>query len=131
MKEPMMSSTFGQFAQLPVKKIWNGVTARIVQSELVTMALVEVEPGTRIPEHTHVNEQLGFVLEGSLRFTVDGTSADRGPGDTWRIMSNVPHRAEAGPQGAVVVEVYSPVRADWAVLPDFPPADARWPGLDH
>lgn len=122
-----MSDTFSELATLPVKQIWTDVTARIVQSELITMAIVELPPNSAVPAHQHVNEQLGFVISGSLRFTVDGETRERGPGDTWRILADVPHEVTVGPEGAVVAEVYSPVRADWAALPDQPARPSAWP----
>ncbi|WP_255949749.1 cupin domain-containing protein [Streptomyces odontomachi] len=122
-----MSDVFGELATMPVKQIWDGVRARIVQSELITMAIVELGPGAAVLGHQHANEQLGFVISGSLVFTVDGERRERGPGETWRIPAHVPHEATAGPQGAVVAEVYSPVRADWAALPDSPARRPAWP----
>ncbi|MQA10416.1 MAG: cupin domain-containing protein [Pseudonocardiaceae bacterium] len=120
-------NTFSELDAMATKRIWDGVTARIVQSELITMAIVELEPNSVVARHQHENEQLGFVIEGSIHFTVDGVSRECGPGDTWRILANVPHHAEAGRDGAVVAEVYSPVRADWAQLPDSAAQSTRWP----
>jgi quercetin dioxygenase-like cupin family protein len=120
-------TTFGELAAMPRKQIWDGVEARLVQSELITMTVIELAPGSVVPEHRHENEQLGFVIEGSLHFTVDGESRDCGPGSTWRILSGLPHSVRVGPDGAVVAEVYSPVRADWAALADTEPRPTRWP----
>lgn len=120
-------TTFAELDQLPTRKIWDGVTARIVQSELITMAVVELEPGSVVPQHHHVNEQLGFVISGSVVFRVDGQVHECGPGSTWRILANQPHDVRVGPEGAVVAEVYSPVRADWAQLPEAAPAAPVWP----
>jgi unsaturated pyranuronate lyase len=122
-----VSDTYQELAAMPVTQIWDGVTARLVHSELVTMAFVELAPNAAVPEHRHGNEQLGFVITGSIQFTVDGEVAWRGPGDSWRIYADVPHEAVAGPDGAVVVEVYSPVRQDWVALPDLPAAPPVWP----
>jgi hypothetical protein len=36
---------------------------------------------------------------------------------------------QVGPAGGVVAEVYSPVRADWAALPESDPQPPRWPDL--
>lgn len=123
-----MSDTFAELSSMPVKEIWGSeVIARIVQSELITMAIVELAPNSVVPAHQHVNEQLGFVISGSIRFTVDGETQERGPGETWRILANVPHEAAAGPNGAVVAEVYSPVREDWAALSDSAACPPLWP----
>ena len=59
------------------------------------------------------------------------TSAERsGPGGTWRIRSDVPHEAHAGPQGAVVIDVFAPIRADWDALPTLEPTAPIWPARD-
>jgi quercetin dioxygenase-like cupin family protein len=121
--------TFGELEKLPTREIWNGVIARVVQSELITMAIVELEPNSVVPEHHHVNEQLGFVIKGSVVFTVGGERRECTPGSTWRILADVPHDVRVGPEGAVVAEVYSPVRADWAALPESDPKPTRWPAL--
>lgn len=122
-----MNDAFANLAGLPVKRIWDDVTARIIQSELITMAIVELAPNATVPGHHHPNEQLGFVIRGGVRFTVGGLTRECGPGDTWRILADVPHHVQAGPEGAVVAEVYSPVRQDWAALPDHEPGVAAWP----
>jgi quercetin dioxygenase-like cupin family protein len=119
--------TFNELASMPVKQIWDNVATRLVQSELITMAFVELAPNAAVPQHHHVNEQLGFVITGAIVFTVDGETRTCGPGESWRILSNVPHSAVAGPAGAVVAEVYSPVREDWAALPDSPARAPQWP----
>ena len=122
-----MSETFGELAAMPVKQIWDNVIGRVVRSELITLAVVELAPNSVVPAHQHVNEQLGFVITGSLEFTVDGETRKRSPGETWRILANVPHQVAVGPDGAVVVEVYSPVREDWAGFPDHPAQRPLWP----
>lgn len=122
-----MSDTFGELATMPVKQIWDNVVARVVHSELITMAIVELAPNSVVPAHRHRNEQLGFVISGSVHFTVDGETRERRPGDTWRILADVPHEVTVGPEGAVVAEVYSPVRADWAALPDAAARPPVWP----
>lgn len=122
-----MSDTFDELPAMPVKQIWDGVVARVVRSELITMAIVELAPNSVVPAHHHINEQLGFIITGSVRFTVDGETRERGPGDSWRILANVPHEVSVGAEGAVVAEVYSPVREDWAALPDFAPRPPVWP----
>lgn len=120
-------TTFRELAAVEPKQIWDGVLARIVQGELVTMAIVELAPGSVVPEHRHENEQLGFVLRGEVTFTVGEETRHLGPGGTWRILANVPHHVEVGQDGAVVAETYSPVRADWAGLAPQDPAPPRWP----
>lgn len=103
------------------------VRARRIQGETITLAVVELAPNAIVPEHRHVAEQLGIVLRGLMHFTLDGETRDLGPGGTWRITSNRPHNVQAGPEGAVVIDVFSPVRSDWDALPVAPKTKPRWP----
>lgn len=120
-------SNLAHLKEIPPKPIWEGVAARVIQSEHVTLTVVELEPNGLVPEHHHPNEQLGLVLTGSVRFRIDQESKRLGPGGTWRILSDVPHEVRAGTRGAVVVEVFSPIRSDWESIRDDPARPPRWP----
>lgn len=108
-------------------QIWTDVAARIVQGDRITLAVVELPPGGVVPEHRHENEQLGLCLTGTLTFRVGDERRELAAGGTWRILANVPHEVVAGPEGAVVVEAFSPIRGDWAGLAQAPQAPPRWP----
>jgi quercetin dioxygenase-like cupin family protein len=95
--------------------------------EKASLAVVELGPGAIVPEHRHAHEQIGLCIEGSITFTIDGERRELGPGGTWRITSNVPHDAVAGPEGAVVVDIFSPPRTDWDILPASAPRPPVWP----
>ncbi|MGH3113047.1 MAG: cupin domain-containing protein [Gaiellaceae bacterium] len=99
---------------------------RSVHGVRITLGVIELDPGSLVPEHGHENEQLGLVLSGSLSFRVGDEARELGPGGTWRITANTPHEVRAGPKGAVVIDVFSPIREDWEPLErrQRPP---RWP----
>ena len=108
--------------------VWGEVVrARRVQGDKLTLAIVELAPNSIVPEHRHVNEQLGMVIKGSVRFFLDGEVRELGPGGTWRILSMKPHEVHTGPQGAVVVDVFSPIRDDWDDKPIGEPESPAWP----
>ena len=120
-------SAFKHLSDLGPLPIWNGVVGRAVQGDHITMGVLELEANSVVPEHQHHNEQLGLVLQGSLTFTIGGERRELAPGDTYTIPANVPHGVVTGPDGAVVIDVFSPVRSDWS---RFAPMDAqrpRWP----
>jgi len=93
----------------------------------VTLALIELDPEAGVPEHNHENEQVGFLVQGSMTFTIGDETAAVVPGSSWRILANVPHSVVAGPEGAVLIEVFSPPRHDWAAIPEGEPGPGRWP----
>ena len=115
----------------PLLQVWGDtVRARRVQGEHITLAVVELDPNAVVPEHHHVAEQMGIVLAGEMHFTIDGETRTLGPGGTWRILSDLPHGVTAGPNGAVVIDVFTPVRSDWDGLPVIDDPSPRWPGPD-
>jgi quercetin dioxygenase-like cupin family protein len=120
-------SAFADARSIPPKEIWPGIVARAVESERLSLALLELAADSVVPAHSHEAEQLGFLLEGSLTFTVGDEVAELRPGGSWRILAHVPHSVVVGPEGAVVIEVFSPRRDDWSVIPASEPAPGRWP----
>lgn len=121
-------SAFDDLAAMAPLRIWEGVAARAVHGEESTVAVVELDPESLVPEHRHANEQLGLVISGSLTFRVGGETRELGPGSTWRIPGGVPHEVRAGAEGAVVVDVFAPPRADWVAIDRDDPRAPRWPG---
>jgi quercetin dioxygenase-like cupin family protein len=109
-------TAFSDISQLEILQIWDGVTGRAVAGEEATLAYIELEPNTVVPEHRHPNEQTGLLVRGSLRFTIGDEAKDLAPGAMWVIPADVPHTVTAGPDGAALAELFAPPRADWAAL---------------
>jgi quercetin dioxygenase-like cupin family protein len=119
--------TFDDLRSLPPAPIWDGIVARSVHGERLTLSIVELDPGAVVAEHRHEHEQLGMVIRGEMDFRVGDERRVLGPGETWRIPSNTPHEATAGPEGAVVIDVFAPVRADFREMQPLEPRPPRWP----
>lgn len=117
----------GDIRDQPLQQVWDGIAARVLHGDGLTLGLVELEPGIVLPEHRHANEQLGMVIEGSITFTIVGETLELGPGGTWCIPSDAPHSAEVGPDGAIVIDVFAPSREDWKELPELGSRAAAWP----
>jgi len=118
---------FDDIATTDPVRIWEGVLARTVEGEQLSLAVVELDPASVVGEHSHENEQLGFVVSGSVTFCIGEETRELGPGGTWQIPPNAPHEVHAGPQGAVVVDVFAPARDDWQALERLPVQLPRWP----
>jgi quercetin dioxygenase-like cupin family protein len=119
--------TFTSFSAERPYKIWAGAVARAVHGDRITMAAVDLVPDLLVPEHQHENEQLGFVLEGSVTMIIGGQEKELQVGDAYRIPSNVPHSARSGPDGATVMDVFAPIRADWEKAERMEPSRGGWP----
>ena len=113
-----------QFVHFPDVKSFElaaGVSGRPLFGEGAMLNVIEFEPGSTVPLHSHEHEQLGIVLQGMQALVVDGVPHEMGPMDGYVIPGGVEHSAYCGPQGALVLDVFRPVREDyrerWDALP--------------
>lgn len=120
-------SVFGSVSTLDLLRIWDGVHGRVVHGDRLSLGVVELDPGSVVPEHSHEHEQLGVCLSGTVLFRVGEESKELGPGETWCIPSNAPHEVRTGPNGAVVVDVFAPPRDDWREAERVESRRPRWP----
>ncbi|HEY8760154.1 MAG TPA: cupin domain-containing protein [Candidatus Dormibacteraeota bacterium] len=121
------SKIYDSFESVRPHRIWPGVLAHAVRTEHVTFALIDLAPNVAVAEHSHPNEQAGFIIQGTLTFTIGGETRELKPGDTYVIPGGIRHSAVAGPEGTVAVDIFSPPREDWAALERAEPRKASWP----
>jgi quercetin dioxygenase-like cupin family protein len=107
-------TAFDKLHDIAPNVIWDGVIARSLHGAEATLAAIELEPNTEVPEHAHVNEQIGILTSGLLAFRIGDEQQDLEPGATWVIPANTPHSVRSGPSGATLIELFAPPRADWA-----------------
>ena len=66
-----------------------------------------------VARHRHPHEQLGLILRGSMTLNVEGTDHRLEEMDGYALPGDVEHGATAGPEGALVLDVFRPVREDY------------------
>jgi quercetin dioxygenase-like cupin family protein len=85
---------------------------QLIVGENVMLARVLLKKGCIVPLHSHVNEQLSYILQGALKFLIDGREIVVRAGEVLTIPSNMPHQAEAL-EDTVDLDIFNPPRADW------------------
>jgi len=95
------------------KEVAPGIRIRTFWQEKMLIAMVELDANAVLPEHDHPHEQGGAVLGGELIFTIGGETRTCTAGDSYLIPGGVRHSAIAGPNGAQVMDVFSPVREEY------------------
>jgi quercetin dioxygenase-like cupin family protein len=78
----------------------------------IMLARVLLKKGCIVPEHSHHNEQLTYILDGALKFWIGGQEIVVRSGEVLTIPPNLPHKAEAL-EDTVDLDVFNPPRADW------------------
>ena len=92
-----------------------GVVGRPLFGEGAMLNLIEFEPGAEVPSHSHPHEQLGICLRGFQMLVVEGVEHPLRPMDAYFLPGGVEHSGYAGPEGALVLDVFRPIREDyWA-----------------
>src|SRR6516164_2109749 len=85
---------------------------QFVVGQEIMIARVLLKKGCIVPLHSHHNEQLTYILDGALKFWIDGQEIVVNAGETLCIPANMPHKAEALAD-TIDLDVFTPPRADW------------------
>ena len=106
---------FFRWSDMPKERVTDQISRRLVTGERMMLAHVYLDKGAIVPQHSHHNEQLTYILEGALHFWI-GERQDEEvvvrAGEVLWIPSNVPHKALAL-EDTLDVDVFSPPREDW------------------
>lgn len=91
-----------------------GIARKVFTGEGSTMSLNKVEFGHAVSPHTHMHEQLVYILEGECNFTVDGKTHSLKPGGVLHVPGNVEHYIEVTSKAPVLnLDIFTPKRADY------------------
>ena len=80
------------------------------------LSVVQLEPGSQSEVHSHPPEQWGVIIAGSGVPIQDGVEHPETIGDFWRTPGDVPHAFRAGPDGAKVLDIFSPPRDEYRTV---------------
>ena len=95
------------------RKLAEGVTASIFPGENVMLSVVRVEPNAAGSVHSHPEEQWGVLLEGRCTRIQGGEEVEAVAGEFWHTPGGVPHGVRTGAEGAVILDIFSPPRAEY------------------
>jgi quercetin dioxygenase-like cupin family protein len=88
------------------------IDREMVVGEKIMLARVLMKKGAHVPRHQHHNEQVTYILEGALKFAIEGKEIVVRAGEVLCIPSNVPHEAWAL-EDTIDLDVFDPPREDW------------------
>jgi quercetin dioxygenase-like cupin family protein len=95
------------------KELVPGVIARTFWGEKMLAAVVELNPNTELPMHSHPHEQVGIVIGGQIQFNIAGEIKTLKPGDVYVIPGGVEHGAKTFDDPVQVMDVFNPVREEY------------------
>ena len=100
------------WSSIPLETLNPLLERQFVVGQDIMVARVLLKKGCVVPEHSHLNEQVTYILEGALKFWIDNREIVVHAGEVLTIPPHVPHKAEAL-EDTVDLDVFNPPRADW------------------
>ena len=97
---------------MPVEQLNPLIDRQFVAGERSMLARIIMRKGSLVPQHSHDNEQITYVLDGALKFVIEGRELIVRGGEILVIPSNLPHSAEAL-EDTVDLDIFCPPREDW------------------
>jgi quercetin dioxygenase-like cupin family protein len=107
-------ATWYRWDQLPREELNERLSRRLITGDEMMLTHVYLKKGCVVPKHSHMNEQLTYILEGALRFLVgdDAKEIVVRAGEVLHLPGNVPHEALAL-EDTLDVDIFCPPREDW------------------
>jgi quercetin dioxygenase-like cupin family protein len=97
---------------VPIEPLNPLLGRQFVVGQEIMVARVLMKKGCLVPLHSHFNEQITYILEGALKFWIDGKEIVVHAGEVLTIPPHMPHKAEAL-EDTVDLDVFNPPRHDW------------------
>ena len=91
----------------------DGISTRIFCGDQSMLSIVTIEPNAKGQIHSHPQEQWGFLIEGSGIRIQDGEEIEIKKGDFWQTPGGIDHGIVGGPEGAKVLDIFSPPRDEY------------------
>ena len=112
-----MAARLHRWDEIALEKITEMFSQKVVSGEREMLAQIYLKRGALVPMHTHESEQMTYVLQGALRFLVDGEEIVVREGEVLHIPADTPHQAEAL-DDTFELDVFSPIRKEWLDIAD-------------
>jgi quercetin dioxygenase-like cupin family protein len=97
---------------IPLEVMSEMISRKVISGDKAMVAQVFLKKGAVVPEHHHESEQITYILDGALKFELEGREVIVRKGEVLRIPSHVPHRAVAL-EDTLDLDIFSPIRSDW------------------
>lgn len=101
-----------KLAEITPKEIMPGYHGKLVHTETMSLAFWDVDQDAKVPEHSHMNEQVMHVIEGEFQLTLEGETKTYHPGDIVVIGSYKKHSGKAL-TACKLLDVFSPPREEY------------------
>jgi len=101
------------WSTIPIEQPGEGIERQMVVGERIMTCRFRFAPFLVTPEHAHPHEQMSIVMQGRVRFFVEGEEKIAVPGDVLHFPSNTWHGATMMDEEVVLIDIFTPLREDF------------------
>ena len=90
-----------------------GIERRMMVGQQLMVCRLHFAPHTVTAVHTHPHEQMTLVLQGRVKFFIEGQERIVSAGSVLHFPSNVEHGATMLDEEVILIDVFTPTRQDF------------------
>jgi quercetin dioxygenase-like cupin family protein len=98
--------------EIPSCNLIEGYDAQFIHTANATYSHVKAKADAVLPTHSHPQEQVSYILDGTFELTVEGVKHVLEPGQVFVIPSNTKHSGLAITD-CFILDVFTPLREDY------------------
>ena len=114
--DPSVEAVHVRWDDVPVEAMNPLLSRAFVTGSQAMIARIDLKKGCVVPRHSHPNEQIAWIVQGALRFSLGDEGSERQvvvrAGELLVIPGGLPHAAEALEE-TVDYDIFAPPRQDW------------------
>jgi len=107
-----LAARLHRWDEIALEKVTEMISRKIVTGTREMMAQIYLKRGAVVPMHSHESEQMTYVLQGSIKFLIEGEETIVREGEVLHIPPGVAHQSEAL-DDTFELDVFSPIRPEW------------------
>jgi len=101
------------WSEIPIEHPGEGIARQMVVGDNLMICRFRFAPHLVTPEHSHPHEQMSVVMQGRVRFFVEGQERIASPGDVLHFPSGCRHGATMMDEEVVLIDIFTPIREDF------------------
>jgi quercetin dioxygenase-like cupin family protein len=101
------------WSKVPVEQIADGIERQMIVGKNVMVCRFRFAPFVVTAAHRHEHEQMTFVMQGKVNFTLEDETRIMSVGDILHFPSNHWHGATMLDEEVILIDVFSPIREDF------------------
>ncbi len=112
-EKTLVSVLVTDWDNVPVEKTAEGIERQMIVGKHIMICRFRFAPFLVTPEHTHPHEQMTFVMQGNVKFFIEGEARIVSPGSVLHFPPGTCHGATMLDEEVILIDIFSPIREDF------------------